>query len=756
MARRTTATLLVIVLVLGVTITYILLIDRPTEPTDTTPPSVTITNPEAGEEISGMVMITFIATDESQLESFEIIIDKQLRSSGQQYSWNTSMELDGLHNITCRAKDVFDHWGEDNISVTTNNPLPSVNAPPVVTITSPANQAIVTGTVTIGVTITDEDSLVADIYINESFIASSNSYSWHTTAYVNGTYTIRAEATDSGALKGEASIQVTVGNPEPEPPPVYSDAVKVMTYNIEESGANSDWKEVVKEENPDILILVETGTWDDSGNSILNSVLTEFNAYFTDEDPYTGYCAQGITYSTSGEAILSRFPIIEFNQVGIVPLDDLSNYDVTHDFIEAIVQINGTDIHIIGSHLKASSGAVNENRRERETEGILNYMDNLGNVPIIYMGDLNSFSPADIGPLAPLGDLGYGPMTMMLYPGDPTYGQYASAVHNFTDVFRTLNPTDPGHTYGHQDPSYSSRIDYILVNSFFEDMLVNSTCGDTSSAYTGSDHYSVDVFLFWNTTTDSNPPVQVTGLNASAMGLSRIDIEWNANSEPDLAYYIVYRNGTHLATTGSTFYSDTGLLPNTTYSYRVSAKDLSGNEGNKSAPANATTWEGGLPDLVVLNEILPDPNVLYSEEWIELYNPQAYDTDMSGYILDDIVGGGTNPYTIPEGTIITAGGFLLFNQSTTGVALNNAGDTVNLIKPDGTTVQDTYTYASSSNDVSHGRLPDGTGSWTTMTTPTPGASNIGALMAVNHGLQIHLREARIYLALKLSQLRKEN
>ncbi|MHA2021378.1 MAG: lamin tail domain-containing protein, partial [Candidatus Thorarchaeota archaeon] len=521
-------------------------------------------------------------------------------------------------------------------------------------------------------------------------------------------------------------------------PPVYSGAVKVIAYNIEESGINADWKDVVKEENPDILILVETGTWDDSGNNILNSVLTEFNAYFTDEDPYVGYCAQGITYSTSGEAILSRFPVIDFNQIGIVPLDDASNYDVTHDFIEAVVQINGTDIHIIGSHLKAQGGATNEGRRERETEGIINYMDNLGDVPIIYIGDLNSFSPDDTGPLAPLGDLGYGPITMMLYPEDPTYGQYSSTIHNFTDVFRTLNPTDPGHTYGHQNPSYSSRIDFILVNSFFESMLVNSTCGDTLTADTGSDHYSVDVFIIWNSTTDSDPPAQVTGLNATTVGLSQIDLEWNANSEPDLSYYVVYRNGTPVTTTASTFYNDTGLVSNTTYSYRVSAKDLSGNEGNKSAPANATTWDGGLPELVVLNEILPDPYVLYSEEWIELYNPQAYDVDMSGYILDDIVGGGTNPYTMPESTIISAGGFLLFNQSTTGVALNNAGDTVNLIKPDGITVQDSYTYASSSNDVSHGRLPDGSGSWTTMVTPTPGAPNVGALLVLNQILQWEL------------------
>ena len=109
-------------------------------------------------------------------------------------------------------------------------------------------------------------------------------------------------------------------------------------------------------------------------------------------------------------------------------------------------------------------------------------MDSLGDVPIMYLGDINSFSPFDIGPLAPSGSLGYGPMTMTLAPDDPLYGQYSSKVHNFTDVFRILNPSDPGYT------GWGSRIDYIIVNDFFLDRLINSTAGDTAHADTGSDH----------------------------------------------------------------------------------------------------------------------------------------------------------------------------------------------------------------------------------------------------------------------------
>ncbi|MHA2151495.1 MAG: hypothetical protein ACXAAQ_05890, partial [Candidatus Thorarchaeota archaeon] len=146
--------------------------------------------------------------------------------------------------------------------------------------------------------------------------------------------------------------------------------------------------------------------------------------------------------------------------------------------------------------------------REWENEGIINYFDSLGDVPIVYIGDINSNSPVDVGPLAPNGDTGFGPMTMLVDPDHPVYGQFSSEIHNFTDVFRTLNPTDPGHSFGHQFTPMSGRIDYIITNQYFEDKLINSTTGDTTHAFTGADHYSVDAFLNWS-----------GGLNVSSLGV---------------------------------------------------------------------------------------------------------------------------------------------------------------------------------------------------------------------------------------------
>ncbi|MHA1215282.1 MAG: endonuclease/exonuclease/phosphatase family protein [Candidatus Hodarchaeales archaeon] len=258
-------------------------------------------------------------------------------------------------------------------------------------------------------------------------------------------------------------------------------------------GFDPDWKNVVEEENADIIMFVETGNWEDESEDGFDhvdfeSLVSELNGYFPDELPYVAYTTQNIPYSTSGEAIFSRFPVIDVNQINTVTLDDSTTFWPSHDFLDAEVNVSGVNIHVIGAHLKCCSGEDNEIKREKAQEGINNYMDDLGKVPIIYLGDLNSFSPQDTGDLAPVGDLGTGPVSMLIDPNNPR----ACEDHVFSDVYRTLNPDDPGFTY----PDLKSRIDFIFVNEFLDEVLINSTVGDTASAKIASDHYSVDAYLY--------------------------------------------------------------------------------------------------------------------------------------------------------------------------------------------------------------------------------------------------------------------
>ncbi|MGV9169446.1 MAG: Ig-like domain-containing protein, partial [Promethearchaeia archaeon] len=250
MKIKRTGTILAFCFLLTLAYTLPILAAKP--PKDTTPPEVTITSPSDGAIVSGVVTISFTATDENPVVEHEILVDGVVRETSQSYDWDTTEETDSTHSITCRARDNSKNWGEDSISVTVDNG--EQNSAPTVTITNPAESSTVSGTVTVTVTVDDEDSLVPDIYIDEAYVATASSYDWNTTSYSDGSHDIFAEATDTGGLTSSDSISVTVDNSGSSGS--SEDAFKVMTYNIEASGQNADWKQVVKEENPDILILV--------------------------------------------------------------------------------------------------------------------------------------------------------------------------------------------------------------------------------------------------------------------------------------------------------------------------------------------------------------------------------------------------------------------------------------------------------------------------------------------------------------------
>ena len=89
---------------------------------------------------------------------------------------------------------------------------------------------------------------------------------------------------------------------------------------------------------------------------------------------------------------------------------------------------------------------------------------------------------------------------------------------------------------------------------------------------------------------DITPPSIPTGLTATAVSSSQINLSWSASDDNvGVTGYKVYRGGIEIATTASTSYSDTGRSPSTTYTYRVAAFDAAGNTSDQSLPASATT-----------------------------------------------------------------------------------------------------------------------------------------------------------------------
>jgi hypothetical protein len=91
---------------------------------------------------------------------------------------------------------------------------------------------------------------------------------------------------------------------------------------------------------------------------------------------------------------------------------------------------------------------------------------------------------------------------------------------------------------------------------------------------------------------DDQPPSVPTNVQATALSWSSISVSWTASTDNvGVAGYRIYRNASPepVGTSPTTSFTDSGLEPDTTYAYRVSAYDAAQNESGQSAQAAATT-----------------------------------------------------------------------------------------------------------------------------------------------------------------------
>ena len=103
-------------------------------------------------------------------------------------------------------------------------------------------------------------------------------------------------------------------------------------------------------------------------------------------------------------------------------------------------------------------------------------------------------------------------------------------------------------------------------------------------------------------------PPTPTGLSATAISATRVDLTWNVSS--GATGYALYRDGGLLATPTSTSFSDTTVSPSTLYAYAVAATNGSGSSG-ASAPVQVSTPPdsgGGGAVVMAAGDIACDPS----------------------------------------------------------------------------------------------------------------------------------------------------
>jgi len=136
----------------------------------------------------------------------------------------------------------------------------------------------------------------------------------------------------------------------------------------------------------------------------------------------------------------------------------------------------------------------------------------------------------------------------------------------------------------------------------------------------------------------------------------------------------------------------------------------------KTKTPTITTYPTG----IVINEILPSPEGPDNlEEWIELKNINDKEIDLFEWKIQDTIGSVTT-YTFSQRTKIEPKGFLVLSRPTTKITLNNDGDGLNLIQPDGKII-DRVDFEKASLAQSYNQTESG---WFWSSTLTPGKENI--------------------------------
>ena len=188
---------------------------------------VNMTSPASGSTVSGTVTVSASVTVIGLLtvQGVQFKLDganlgAQDTSAPYSVSWNTTFASNGSHTLTAVATDVLGlQFTSNSVTVNVANAPPPDTTPPTVSITSPANGATVSGTITVTANAADNVGVAgvqfrvdgANVGAEDS--AAPYSASFNTTAVANGSHTLSAVARDAaGNRTTSAGVTVSVSN----------------------------------------------------------------------------------------------------------------------------------------------------------------------------------------------------------------------------------------------------------------------------------------------------------------------------------------------------------------------------------------------------------------------------------------------------------------------------------------------------------------------------------------------------------------
>jgi hypothetical protein len=194
-------------------------------PPDTTAPSVSITAPANGATVSGTITISASASDNIgvagvQFKANGANLGAEDTTAPYAFTADTTAVADGSYTLSAVARDAAGNTRTSApVTITVSNAPPADTTAPVVSVTSPAGGAAVSGTITVAASASDNVGVAGVQFQLDGANAGAPdtsapySISWDTTTAADGAHTLTAVAVDAaGNQSTSAPVSVTVAN----------------------------------------------------------------------------------------------------------------------------------------------------------------------------------------------------------------------------------------------------------------------------------------------------------------------------------------------------------------------------------------------------------------------------------------------------------------------------------------------------------------------------------------------------------------
>jgi mono/diheme cytochrome c family protein len=179
------------------------------QPVDLEAPDVSITSPSSRQTIAGTYNIQVAASDNVGVSKVTLKVDGITKSQDMAapytFSLNTLNLSDGSHELRAWAQDAAGNEGSSTlVNVTVDNSSPQDTTPPTVSFTAPANNAGVSGNVTLTVQATDNVAVSGVTFyldggtqIGSEDKTAPYSVAWNSASVVDGPHKIQAWVSDT-------------------------------------------------------------------------------------------------------------------------------------------------------------------------------------------------------------------------------------------------------------------------------------------------------------------------------------------------------------------------------------------------------------------------------------------------------------------------------------------------------------------------------------------------------------------------------